>query len=85
VEIVYGLKFKKHFNELPVEIQKLYKKQEVLFKKDWRDSRLKVKKLVQRELVFSFRVTRGYRVLFVFIETDTVLFTRIGHRKDIYE
>ena len=73
------------FKELPVEIQKLYRKQEILFKQNWKDPRLKVKKLIQRELVFSFRITRDYRVLFTFTETDMALFTKIGHRKDIYE
>ena len=85
MKIVYGRKFKKHFKEIPIGIQKLYKKQEILFKKHWKDPKLKVKKLIQRELVFSFRITREYRVLFTFIETDIVLFTKIGHRKDIYD
>jgi mRNA-degrading endonuclease RelE of RelBE toxin-antitoxin system len=85
MKIVYSRKFKKHFKDLPREIQKLYEKQEALFEKNWRDPRLKVKKLVQRELVFSFRITRGYRILFTFIKTDVVLFARIGHRKNIYD
>ena len=32
----------------------------------------------------SFRITRNYRVLFVFVQPETVLFATIGDRKDIY-
>jgi len=33
---------------------------------------------------FSFRITRQYRVLFTFVERNTVLFATIDHRKDAY-
>jgi len=39
---------------------------------------------VDIQRLFSFRITRVYRVLFVFIKPDTVLFATIGHRKAIY-
>jgi mRNA-degrading endonuclease RelE of RelBE toxin-antitoxin system len=81
MKIVYAKEFKK----LPANIQRLYRKQEEIFKENWRDPRLKVKKLRDHPLPFSFRITRGYRVLFVFAETDTALFATIGHRKDVYD
>ena len=85
MKVVYSEKFFKNFKDLPKNIQNLFRKQELLFKKNWRDPRLNTKKLVNRDFLFSFRITRKYRVLFIFMNTDTVLFTRIGHRKNIYE
>ncbi len=85
MKVVYSEKFSKNFKDLPKNIQNLFRKQELLFKKNWRDPRLNTKKLVNRDFLFSFRITRKYRVLFIFMNTDTVLFTRIGHRKNIYE
>ena len=84
MNIIYAEEFRKQFYKLPSEIQLLYRKQESLFKKDWRDSRLHTKKLIDHPFPFSFRITRRYRVLFVFVDTDTVLFGSIGHRKDSY-
>lgn len=85
MKIIYAKEFAKEFNKLPVNIQRLYRKQEEIFKKDWRDPRLKVKKLKDHPLPFSFRITRSYRVLFLFVESDTALFATIGNRKDVYD
>jgi len=84
MNIIYAEEFWKQFHKLPPEIQRLYRKQEILFKKDWRDSRLHTKKLVDHPFPFSFRITRRYRVLFMFVDKDAVLFGSIGHRKDAY-
>ena len=85
MKIIYSRDFVKEFKLLPVEIQKLFKKQESLFRKNWKDSRLNIKKLVDHNFTFSFRVTRNYRVLFIFVEVDTIIFGKIAHRKDVYE
>ena len=84
MRIIYAREFVKQFNKLPEDIQTLYKKQEELFLKDWRDSRLHVKQLTGHPFPFSFRITRVYRVLFVFTDEDTALFATVGHRKGIY-
>ncbi len=76
--------FAKEFKKLPVSVQRLYRKQEDIFKVNWRDPRLKVKKLKDHPLPFSFRITRSYRVLFVFVDSDVALFATIG-RKDVYD
>jgi len=81
MKIVYAREFAKKFKKLPVSVQRLYRKQEDIFKENWRDPRLKVKKLKDHPLPFSFRITRSYRVLFVFVDADTA-FATIGHRKD---
>jgi mRNA-degrading endonuclease RelE of RelBE toxin-antitoxin system len=77
--------FSKQLKKLPVAVRKLYQQQENLFTVDWKDSRLHTKKLQGGASVFSFRITSRYRVLFIFIDKETTLFTSIGHRKDIYE
>jgi mRNA-degrading endonuclease RelE of RelBE toxin-antitoxin system len=73
MKISYSREFAKEFKKLPASIQRLYRRQESIFKADWRDPRLKVKKLKDHPLPFSFRITRGYRVLFLFVDTDTAL------------
>lgn len=82
--IIYAEEFWKQFQKLPHEIKKLYRLQESLFRKNWRDPRLHIKKLTDHPFPFSFRITRRYRVLFTFVETETALFATIGHRKDSY-
>jgi len=84
MKIVYADEFRKRFLALPLEIQRLYRRQEERFRKNARDPRLHVKKLKEHPYTFSFRITRHYRALFSFIDTDTVLLGAIGHRRDIY-
>ena len=45
MKIVYAKEFAKEFKKLPVSMQRLYRKQEDIFKENWRHPRLKVKKL----------------------------------------
>lgn len=85
MKILYAREFVKEFKKLPGSIQNLYRKQEMIFIDDWHDSRLQVKKLIQHPFPFSFRITRAYRVLFIFIDSETVLFATIGHRKSVYK
>jgi mRNA-degrading endonuclease RelE of RelBE toxin-antitoxin system len=82
--ILYADEFKKQFKKLPKGAQVLYRKQETLFIANWRDPRLHTKKLSGHPLSFSFRATRQYRILFSFMNGDTVLFATIGNRKDVY-
>lgn len=82
--ILYSNEFKKQFKKLPKEVQKLYFRQEKIFKESSYDKRLHLKKLIDHPFPFSFRITRGYRVLFLFVEENTAYFATIGHRKDIY-
>ena len=82
--IIYTDNFRRDLKSLPISIRGILKRQEGIFLYDWKDSRLHTKKL-KGTSAFSFRVTRKYRVLFVFLNKDTVFLTSIGHRKDIYE
>lgn len=84
MKIVRTKDFDKAVRKLPKDAQKLYRKQEVLFQEDWRDSRLHTKKL-RGMPGFSFRVTRRYRVLFYFTQPGEAVFFDIGHRSTVYE
>ena len=35
--------------------------------------------------LYSFRITREWRVIFQFINIDTIKLLLVGHRKDIYQ
>ena len=37
MKIVYAREFAKEFKRLPVNVQRLYRKQEDIFKENWRD------------------------------------------------
>ena len=80
--------FKKDLKNLPSEIKRLYQRQKAIFKENWFDPRLHTKRIRElriRELpgVYSFRITRRYRVLFYFRNGEAIFF-KIGHRKEIY-
>ncbi|OGF21793.1 hypothetical protein A2Y83_02355 [Candidatus Falkowbacteria bacterium RBG_13_39_14] len=84
MEIIKTADFKKIFKKLPKEIQRLYISQEIKFKRNWRDSRLHIKKIKSLAQCFTFRITRRYRVFFYFQEEEKAIFFEIDHRKDIY-
>ncbi len=83
-KIIFDDYFGKKLAKLPKDVIKVYRKQERIFINSWLDGRLHTKKLIGVNW-YSFRVTRNYRVLFYFYESEVVVFTDIGHRKDIYE
>lgn len=83
--ILYAEEFRKQFRKLPDDVQRLFRVQEERFRIHARDPRLHVKQLRGYPFVFSFRITRRYRVLFYFSDPDIALFATIGHRKDAYD
>lgn len=85
MKILYSPQFRKKFHKFPPIVQNYYRKQERIFQENWRDARLHLKKLRGYPFAFSFRITRSYRVIFIFVEQNAVLFSEIGHRKDIYK
>lgn len=70
--------FIKEFKKLPTEIKKLYQKNEEIFRKNWLDPRLHIKRIEELKGVYSFRITRRYRVLFYFRNEDAIFFS-VGH------
>ncbi len=85
MEILYWPKFAKYFKKLPVEIQKIAIEKEKLFRKNPFDSILKTHKLhgILNEY-WSFSVNYKIRIIFKFIDKNTVGFYLIGDH-DIYE
>jgi mRNA-degrading endonuclease RelE of RelBE toxin-antitoxin system len=75
--------FKKDLKNLPSEIKRLYQRQKAIFKENWLDQRLHTKRIKELSGVYSFRITRRYRVLFYFRNGEAIFF-KIGHRKEIY-
>lgn len=61
MRIIYAAEFRKQFRKLPQDIQRLYRRQELIFRENWRDPRLHTKKLTDHPFPFSFRITRGRR------------------------
>lgn len=84
MKIIYAGEFVREFRKLPQSIQRLYRQQESRFRQSWRDPRLQVKKLKDHPFPFSFRITRRYRVLFIFVDAGRVLFATIGHRREVH-
>ena len=75
--------FLKGFEGLPAEVKNLYRRQERVFTRNWLDPRLHVKRIKGLSGAYSFRITRRYRAIFYFRDTEAIFFS-IGHRKDIY-
>jgi len=75
--------FAEDLEKLSSQIKKLFQKQEAIFKENWLDPRLHTKRIKELPGVYSFRITRRYRVLFYFRDDEAIFFS-IGHRKDIY-
>ena len=76
--------FIKELEQLPSEIKRLFRKQKAIFKQNWLDPRLHIKRNKELSGVFSFRITRRYRALFYFRGEKETIFFSIGHRKDVY-
>ena len=85
MRINYTKDFRESFKKLPNHIKSLFKRQELLFEKNWKDPKLHTKELIGNQPTFSMRITRSYRALFIFVEQDLVIFYDIGHRKDVYD
>lgn len=51
---------------------------------DYRDNRLKTKKLRTEQSLYSFRIGRDYRAVFEFTNSSTIKILDVRHRKDIY-
>lgn len=70
---------------LPTSTRRLCHTQRARFESNPCDPRLHTKKLHGLDGVYSFRITRNYRVLFYFHTENTAIFFAIGDRKDVYK
>jgi mRNA-degrading endonuclease RelE of RelBE toxin-antitoxin system len=84
-KIYFTEKSIKSLNKLPKTIQNKTDSLIDVLVIDYRDNRLKTKKLNTVEPLFSFRISQDYRVIFEFINSQTIKILDIKHRKDIYK
>ncbi len=83
--IEYDRVFLKEVKKLPPQQQRLLAQKLVILLNNPFDSRLHTKQLsTPLEGVFSFRITREYRVLFRFIDAERIFVFSARHRKDVY-
>jgi mRNA-degrading endonuclease RelE of RelBE toxin-antitoxin system len=83
--IEYDRVFLKEVKKLPQQQQRLLAQKLVILLNNPFDSRLHTKQLsTPLEGVFSFRITREYRVLFRFIDAERIFVFSARHRKDVY-
>ncbi|MFQ5661826.1 MAG: type II toxin-antitoxin system RelE/ParE family toxin [Candidatus Paceibacteria bacterium] len=86
IEVVATEEFWKHYEKLPLPIQKKAEKQERIFRNNPLHPSLNTEKLKpKKKQVWSFRVDRKYRVFFRFIGKNKALFLTIGPHDWIYK
>lgn len=86
MEIVYSSEFLKSAKRAPKPIQKkLADLLEILSNHPFHP-KLHTKPLVGKlKEFYSFRITRDWRVIFIFSNSETISLIEIAHRKDIYK
>ena len=86
MEIIYSSKFAREYKKLPKDVKTLAEEQEIIFRKDPFDSRLKTHKLKGKLGGFlSFSIGYKYRIIFEFAkDRKTVYFHTVGDH-DIYQ
>jgi mRNA-degrading endonuclease YafQ of YafQ-DinJ toxin-antitoxin module len=85
MEIIYSSNFAREYKKLPDHIKDIAEKQEIIFRKDPFDPRLKTHRLKGRLNGFlSFALNYTYRIIFEFSKDKrTVYFHTVGDH-DIY-
>lgn len=86
IEIVLAKEFEDNYALLPLSIKKKAEKQEEIFKENPFYTSLCNEKLTPKSKgLWSFRVDRKYRVVFKFLDKNTVVFLNIGPHDWIYK
>lgn len=86
MKLLFDRKFLKLASKIPQNQQRKLAQLLTILERDPFDARLHTKQLsTPLEGIFSFRITREYRVLFRFISEDTIFLMQVRHRKDIYK
>lgn len=74
--------FKRNYNKLPQQVKELAKEKEGMFRDDPFDPRLKTHKLHGKEHeVYAFWISYKYRIKFIFLSNEEVIFIDIGTHK----
>lgn len=78
-EIRTSPQFEKQYKKLPKRIKELAKERELIFRANLFDPRLETHKLHGREKdIWSFSINRSYRIKFIFLGRNKVLFLEVG-------
>jgi len=84
--ITYGKSFLKSAKKLPFQQQKKLADLISLLQKNPFNSLLHTKSLSgPLSGLYSFKITRDWRVIFQFLDENTIKLLLVGHRKDIYQ
>jgi mRNA-degrading endonuclease YafQ of YafQ-DinJ toxin-antitoxin module len=86
MEVLYSSKFAREYKKLPTKIKAIAEEQEILFRKDPFDQKLKTHKLSGKLSGFlSFSIGYKYRIIFEFSkDKKTAHFHSVGDH-DIYQ
>lgn len=83
--IEYHKIFVKKFKKLPQHIKEKAVELEEIFRNNPFAPILKTKPLKgDLSHLYSFRITREYRIIFAIVAHEFVVFYNVGHRKNIY-
>jgi len=86
ITLVYGNHFLKSARKLPKSQQKKLAKLLEIIQKNPFHSQLHTKLLTEKLAgLYSFRITRDWRVIFQFLSPDKIQLIDVAHRKDIYK
>jgi addiction module RelE/StbE family toxin len=85
MRVVYSREFVKQVTVLPKKTQKMLDILLRILSKNPFYPTLHTKNLKgELSRMFSFRITRDWRVIFIFEDNNTIRLVKIGNRKDIY-
>ncbi len=86
MRIITAAEFDKRYERLPVSIQKKAEKQEKIFRKNPFYPSLHTEKLEPKNKeLWGIRVDKSYRIIFRFVDGNTVLFLTVGPHDWIYK
>ena len=85
ISVIYGNPFLRSARKLSKKQREKLAKLLTILRQNPFDKRLHTKHLSGPLAgLFSFRITRDWRVIFQFLSSDQIKLLDIGHRKDIY-
>lgn len=85
IEIECTPEFDRRYKELPRAVQRKAERREKLFRQNPFHPALRTEKLKPKEKEYwSFRIDPGYRIIFRFSGTNTIIFLTCGHHSWIY-
>lgn len=86
MEIIYSSKFAREYKRLPNSVKDIAEEQEILFRKNPFNPKLKTHKLKGRLSGFlSFSIDHKYRIIFEFSKNKNTIYFHSAGDHDIYQ